>query len=81
MSVVSYRVVNVEEKIGKTVGRREPCDPWTRGMRLQETAGQLRTSAGHGGICPRGVYRFKTHEEADAWMMNMLVTRANRRRS
>ena len=21
------------------------------------------------GICPRGVYRFKTHEEADAWLM------------
>jgi hypothetical protein len=24
-------------------------------------------------ICPRGIYRFTSHEEADAWMRKMLV--------
>lgn len=25
------------------------------------------------GICPRGVYRFKTFEEADEWMTQILI--------
>jgi hypothetical protein len=28
---------------------------------------------GNHGICPRGVYRFATFEEADRWMLQMLV--------
>lgn len=75
---MSHSVINVEDHIGKTVGRRTPGDAWNRGMKLQETVNQLRVSFGHGGICPRGVYRFVSHEEADAWMMQMLVARAAR---
>lgn len=45
---------------------------------LLHTMRQLR---GGKGICPRGVYRFKTFEEADEWMIKMIAksTLANRR--
>ncbi len=43
---------------------------------LQNTMRQLR---GGRGICPRGVYRFKSFEEAHEWMIKMLAqsTRAS----
>lgn len=37
---------------------------------LLNTMRQLR---GGRGICPRGVYRFKTFEEADEWMLKMIA--------
>jgi hypothetical protein len=62
-------VINVEEFIGKTVGRRVPSrDP----LRVSDStkAGALAWRAALPYLhVPRGVYRFKTHEEADAWMM------------
>ena len=55
----------------KIVGRRkefdlslEAADEWLRSIN------KLR---GNAGVCPRGVYRFKTFEEADQWMRQMLV--------
>ena len=75
---MSYAVVNVEDPVGKTVGRRVMRDAWKTGMALQKTANQMRKSFGHGGLCPRGVYRFRSHEEANEWMMKMLVERADR---
>lgn len=33
----------------------------------------IRKLRGKRGICPRGVYRFKTHEEANTWTLQMLV--------
>jgi hypothetical protein len=78
---VSYTVVNVEETIGKTVGRRRVRDSWKTGMALQRESIGLRKAFGYGGICPRGVFRFRSHEEADEWMMKMLVERATRRKS
>lgn len=68
-------VVNMDESIGKTVGRRvaptgllggssytpeDACD-WQRVFKSPSV--------------PRGVYRFTTHEEADAWLLKM-ITRA-----
>lgn len=61
-------VINLDEPIGKTVGRRRPP---LRNAGLQETINQVFTSQGH-RLWPRGVYRFKSHEEADAWRMKML---------
>jgi hypothetical protein len=66
-------LVNLEERIGKTVGRRSApsglpdtttCTPadardWQRAFRTP-------------GI-PRGVHRFASHEEADAWLMKMIT--------
>jgi hypothetical protein len=45
---------------------------------LLNTMRQLR---GGKGICPRGVYRFKTFEEAHEWMIKMIArsSRASQR--
>ncbi len=67
-------IINIEENIGKVVGRRTQApDPFRVGMALQSLAVQL-----HRGFkvrwAPKGVYRFKTHEEADEWMWKMLAS-------
>jgi hypothetical protein len=41
-------------------------------MQLQRLAVELHRSLGH-RWAPKGVYRFKTHEEADEWMNRMLA--------
>ncbi len=62
-------IVNLEENIGKTVGRRRaPRDGFAYGMALQNTAAQLARTFGHPPM-PRGVFKFHSHEEADAWLM------------
>ncbi len=60
-------VINIEETIGKTVGRRRPPN------HLCPKAHSIKRSkdwfkAFPVGYTPRGVFRFKTHEEADEWM-------------
>ncbi len=71
--------VNMEENIGKTVGRRtELSDPFAYAMGLQRTASTLRRLAVGRGLCPKGVFKFKTHEEADAWMWTMLARPAQK---
>ena len=65
--------INVEEKIDRFVGRRVPMvDSLKAGMQLQATAAQLHKSFRHRWM-PKGVYRFKTHEEANTWMTKMLA--------
>jgi hypothetical protein len=65
--------INVEEKIDRFVGKRTGTPDGLRaGMQLQETAAQLHKAFKHRWM-PKGVYRFKTHEEADAWMTKMLA--------
>ncbi len=65
--------VNLEEKIEKVVGRRlKSPDSFAAGMRLQALALELHRSFGH-HWARRGVYRFKTHEEANQWMLKMLA--------
>lgn len=76
---MEYAVINIEDPIGKTVGRRRVIDAWKYGMGLQKTGIKLRKAFGHGGICPKGVYRFNSHETADQWMMKMLVEKVVRR--
>ena len=66
-------VLNLEEKIDKIVGRRTRTpDAFQSGMKLQTLAVQLHRSLNQ-RWAPKGVYRFKTHEEADAWMNRMLA--------
>ena len=67
------RIVNLEENIGKTVGRRVPPDP------LKVQAGEIadakawsRAFPSLRGVRP-GVYRFHSHEEADEWLMKYLT--------
>jgi hypothetical protein len=52
----------------KTVGRRH-LDGGTSGA-LQETLAAVR---GTGAVVPRGVYRFTSFEEADAWMIRTMA--------
>lgn len=66
-------IINMEEIPAKVVGRRKAGgDPFKTAMALQKTVGDLRKSLGH-HFAPKGVFRFKTHEEADEWMQKMLA--------
>ena len=68
-------ILNTEEKIGKTVGRRvAPRDAFRFVMGMQKTAIELERTMCR-SLCPKGVFRFRTHEEADEWMMKMLTRR------
>jgi hypothetical protein len=68
---VKQPFINLEEKIDRIVGRRlKTPDPFKAGMQLQESAVQWHKAFKH-RWAPTGVYRFKTHEEADEWMMRM----------
>ena len=71
--VVKQPFINVEEKIDKVVGRRTRTpEAFDSGMKLQSLAVELHRSFKH-CWAPKGVYRFKTHEEADEWMNRMLA--------
>ncbi|MCB1227703.1 MAG: hypothetical protein KDK99_17935 [Verrucomicrobiales bacterium] len=61
-------VINLDEPIGKIVGKRRP-PPHNAG--LQDTINQVFEGQRH-RLWPRGVYRFNSHEEANAWRMKML---------
>ena len=69
--------INIEEKIDKIVGRRTRTpDAFKTGMKLQTLAVELHRSLGH-RWARKGVYRFKTHEEAHRWSIKMMARRAN----
>jgi len=64
-------VINLEETIGKTVGRRKPpVDPLRVASDMNRVATGLLNASGH-KLPRRGVFRFRTHEEADQMMMTM----------
>ena len=55
----------------RVVGRRKDPTPTLENVRaLQQLLQELR---GKHPFLPRGVYRFKSHQEADAWQMKMLT--------
>ncbi|MGC3988888.1 MAG: hypothetical protein QM796_04230 [Chthoniobacteraceae bacterium] len=64
--------INLQEKIGKTVGRRLLPNPFS--MKGQTKADmQAWKKAFPTPFVPKGVYRFNSHEEADAWMWKMIT--------
>jgi hypothetical protein len=67
-----HPVVNIDEKIGKTVGRRKAGDPLlvTPGDKARKRDMQ---KAGFFPRFPRGVFKFRSFEEADAWMMKAMT--------
>ena len=68
-------IINLEDRPGKTVGRRKPPrDSFAAAMALQGTLVEVGKSQRR-GICPRGVFRFHTFEEADTWTLKMLARR------
>lgn len=69
-------VINIEEKIGKTVGkRRSPSDPFEVADSIQRTLTDFNKAFGH-RYGARGIFRFKTHAEANEWTRKM--TRPNK---
>ena len=68
-------IVNMEEAIGKSVGRTfTDDDPFTLHSRLLRVAGPLAATTPY----PRGVVRFWTHENADAWNWEHLIKATKR---
>jgi predicted transcriptional regulator len=72
-NAVKQPFVNVEEKIDRFVGRRTRTpDGLKAGMRMQAAGLEFHKAFKHRWLA-KGVHRFKTHEEADQWMIKMLV--------
>jgi hypothetical protein len=55
----------------RVVGRRVEPSPTLENVRALQ--GLLRDLRGKNPFLPKGVYRFKSHKEADAWQMKMLT--------
>jgi hypothetical protein len=70
---VKQPIINVEEKIDRIVGRRTKMpDPLSTAS--SNIADSIAWRKALGGVrVPRGVHRFKTHEEADLWLMRMIA--------
>ncbi len=66
-------VINLEETPGHWVGRKQGPDPLK--VRPGERADARKSRRIYGPIAPKGVYRFHTHEEADAWLIKMIARR------
>jgi len=64
--------INMEEEIGKTVGRRLGGSP-LRVLPSETESNRKWRDSGYGVHARRGVYRFKSHEEADQWLMDRLT--------
>ncbi len=69
--------INVEEKIDRFVGRRTKT-PDALSLAGSTKADAIAWRKAFGGVrIPRGVHRFKTHEEADKWLWQMIARPRN----
>jgi hypothetical protein len=76
-NAVKQPFVNVEEKIDRFVGRRNKM-PNALSTATSNKANAIAWRKAFGGArIPRGVYRFKTHEEADQWLCQMIARPRN----
>lgn len=74
---VKQPFINVEEKIDRFVGRRTKT-PEGLSTATSNKANSIAWRKAFGGVrVPRGVYRFKTHEEADQWLWRMITRPTN----
>lgn len=72
-SRVKQPLINVEEKIDRFVGRRTGT-PDALSTKTSNKASSIAWRKAFGGVrIPRGVHRFKTHAEADAWLWKMIA--------
>lgn len=55
----------------RVIGKRKGFD--TSPEAANEWLLTIKKLRGHDIVCPRGLYRFKTFEEADRWMRQALV--------
>ena len=71
--VVTKPFINGEEKIDRVVGKRTQA-PAGLSTATSRKADSVAWQRSFGGVrVPRGVYRFKTHEEADQWLWRMIA--------
>jgi hypothetical protein len=74
---VKQPFINVEEKIDRFVGRRTKA-PDALSTAASSIADSIASRKAFGGVrIPRGVHRFKTHEEADQWLWRMIARPTN----
>jgi hypothetical protein len=74
---VKQTFINVGEKIDRFVGRRTKM-PDALSTATSNQADAIAWRRALGGVrVPRGVYRFKTHEEADQWLWRMIARPTN----
>ena len=67
------QVINAEENIERTVGKRTKT-PDGLSTATSSKADSIAWRKAFGGVrVPRGVHRFKTHEEADQWLWRMIA--------
>jgi hypothetical protein len=72
-NTVKQPPINVEEKIDRLVGRRTQT-PDALSTATSNKADSIAWRNALGGVrVPRGVHRFKTHEEADQWLWRMIA--------
>jgi len=65
--------INAEEQIDRIVGKRTKA-PTGLSTATSCKAESIAWRRSFGGVrVPRGVYRFKTHEEADRWLWRMIA--------
>ena len=77
LKAMKQPLINVEEKIDRFVGRRTKT-PDALSVKTSKMADAIAWQKAFGGIrVPRGVHRFRSHEEADEWLWRM-ITRPNR---
>ncbi len=70
---VSNAFVNAEETITRVVGKRTQA-PDALSTTTSRKADSVAWQRSFGGVrVPRGVYRFKTHEEAERWLWRMIT--------
>jgi hypothetical protein len=70
---VSKALVNVEETITRIVGKRTQA-PDALSTLTSRKADSVAWQRSLGGLrVPRGVHRFKTHEEAERWLWRMIA--------
>jgi hypothetical protein len=69
--------INVEEKIDRVVGRRTKTPDALSTVTSNKAESIAWRKAFGGARVPRGVHRFKTHEEADQWLLRMITRPPN----
>jgi hypothetical protein len=76
LAAMKQPLINVEEKIDRFVGRRTKI-PDALSTKTSKRADAIAWQKAFGGLrVRRGVYRFRSHEEADEWLWRTM-TRPN----
>ncbi len=76
-NAVKQPSINVEEPVGRFVGRRTRTPDALSTATSNKAASRAWCKAFGGLRVSRGVYRFRTHEEADQWLWQRIARPKN----